>query len=117
MRYNEGEFPANNTWYDPIFFVDGNDWATSIIYDDLEEDVRYCVIINHNYDDYNKHITIYYGTSDRGQAYESKSFTLVGKEYHTIYFVDYDNKGNLQPSSIKKFVSIVERLINLRAFL
>lgn len=105
-------------WYDPIFFTSGNDWSTSIIYDNLKENIRYSVSINYEMMGNNeKHVSIHYGEAfNDSTSPPSKNITMTGSQYCMSYFVDYiDNE--IVPSSADKFVKIIKKIIGLKVFL
>jgi hypothetical protein len=79
-------------WEAPIFYMESNEWATIIAYDDIKDDVRYSVIINYDVTGTDaKHVTISYGKAHKVGPDTSKKITMIGSQYGTGYFVNWVN--------------------------
>jgi hypothetical protein len=111
------ELGENISWYSPMFWSSSNDWSTIITYDDINEDIRYSVIV-HDDDPDHIHATIFYGKAYREPGPgDAKEIKLIGNQYNMSFFLDYDIDSGVKSSSLNKFLNIMKKFTTLKAFL
>lgn len=122
--YSIYEEPCNN-WNDPYFSIDSSEFASSIMYDDEIKNIRYVVhFADCGADDYRmRKVTMSYGTSissikDFKNYKYTGSLSFHSDQYNYKSFMVYDDNKRIDPELSKiKLMSMVEKFMNLRAFL
>lgn len=122
--YSIYQEPCNN-WNDPYFLIESGEYANSIMYDDEIKDIRYVIVFaDCGAENYKmRKVSMSYGksicnTKDFKDYKYTGSLSFHSDQYTYKSFMVYDNNKNIDPEPSKiKLMSMIEKFMNLRAFL